>query len=215
MRRAAADIDSTAAGGFQVVGADHLLRFAGADDAPQLLELASDPEVTRYFSWGPYSSVDEPLAYVKSLPAKRVSGALLEFVIVERSSGEIQGVTGLTEFSLRDRRAVVGSWIGRRHWGTGVNKASKSLVLALGFRLLGLTRISAYSHVLNGRSATALERIGFHPEGVLEAWHWHRGEPQDVTIHCMLRDHYQRTELAADTVEFVGQPPRQYVVAPG
>lgn len=184
-----------------------MLRFATRDDAQQLFELASDPEVTRFFSWGPYNSIDEPLAYVASLAEKRASGALLEFVIVERASDTIQGVTGLTEFSKRDRRAVVGSWIGHRHWGTGVNVASKSLVLGLGFRRLGLTRISAYSHVDNGRSAKALERIGFRPEGVLHAWHWHHGEPQDVTLHCLLREQYEQADMATDEIEFVGETP--------
>ena len=44
------------------------------------------------------------------------------------------GVTGLSEFSLRDRRAVVGTWHGREWWGTGANRQSKTLVLALAFR---------------------------------------------------------------------------------
>jgi ribosomal-protein-alanine N-acetyltransferase len=204
---------STADNGFQVVGPEHLLRFATLDDAQQLFDLARDPAVTRFFSWGPYQSIDEPIAYIKSLKPKRDSGALLEFVIVERATGEIQGVTGLTEFSPRDRRAVVGSWMGHRHWGSGVNQASKSLVLALGFRRLGLNRVSAYSHVDNGRSATALERIGFHPEGVLKSWHWHGGEPQDVTIHCMLKDQYGHTAMADDQIEFDGDPPQPFLPA--
>jgi ribosomal-protein-alanine N-acetyltransferase len=199
------------AGDFQVIGHTHLLRFATRDDADQLLGLASDPAVTRFFSWGPYRSIDEPLAYIDSLAEKRARGALLEFVIVERASGQITGVTGLTEFSKRDRRAVVGSWMGHRHWGTGVNQASKSLVLGLGFRRLGLNRISAYSHVNNGRSAKALERIGFRPEGVLHAWHWHRGEPQDVTLHCLLREQYEQTEMAGDEIEFAGDLPSRFI----
>lgn len=185
----------------------HLLRFATEDDAAELFELGSDPAVTRFFSWGPYASPDEPLAYVRSLSGKREDGSLLEFVVVDRDSDEIVGVTGLTEFSLRDRRAVVGSWLGHRHWGSGANFASKALVLALGFRHIGLERISAYCHVRNGRSKTALERIGFHSEGVLKSWHWHRGEPQDVHLYCLLREQYMRTEAALQEVELIGNVP--------
>lgn len=198
---------ATQAGDLQVVGSEYLLRFAVPDDAEELLDLGADPAVTRFFSWGPYVAVEEPLAYINSLPAKRASGALLEFVIVERANNSIVGVTGLTEFSKRDRRAVVGSWLGHRYWGRGVNRASKSLVLALGFRELNLHRISAYSHVRNGRSKAALERIGFHAEGTLQGWHHHRGDPQDVTIHCLLRDQYFRTELAEDSIEITGTVP--------
>ena len=195
------------AGDLTVAGEKYLLRLATADDAEQLFELGKDPAVTRFFSWGPYTSIEQPLKYVEDLAPKRDSGALLEFIIVERATGEIVGVTGLTEFSLRDRRAVVGSWLGHKHWGTGVNVASKSLVLALAFRELGLERVSAYSHVRNGRSKSALERIGFVSEGILHNWHWHRGEPQDVHIHCLLREIYERSEIGADAIEITGDVP--------
>ena len=201
---AAAPADAT---DLTVTGESHLLRMAVPADAEQLFELGKDPAVTRFFSWGPYTSVEQPLKYIEDLGPKRESGALLEFVIVERDSDEIVGVTGLTEFSKRDHRAVVGSWMGHKHWGTGVNLASKSLVLALGFRALGLERISAYSHVRNGRSKAALERIGFVPEGILHSWHWHHGEPQDVYIHCLLREIYERSEIGSDEIEISGAVP--------
>ena len=40
------------------------LRLPVAEDAAALLELAGDPEVTRWFSWGPYTSLEQPLAYI-------------------------------------------------------------------------------------------------------------------------------------------------------
>jgi ribosomal-protein-alanine N-acetyltransferase len=199
-----------AANDLTVTGSEYLLRLAAPADAEQLFELGKDPAVTRFFSWGPYSSIEQPLKYIEDLGPKRDSGALLEFVIVKRETDEIVGVTGLTEFSKRDHRAVVGSWLGHKHWGTGVNVASKSLVLALGFRELGLERISAYSHVRNGRSKAALERIGFVPEGILHSWHWHRGEPQDVHIHCLLREIYERSEIGSDEIEITGTVPAAF-----
>ncbi|MFY9489190.1 MAG: GNAT family N-acetyltransferase [Solirubrobacterales bacterium] len=197
----------------QVIGPEYLLRFATLDDAQQLFDLGVDPAVTRFFSWGPYSSIDQPIAYIESLAAKRENGQLLEFVIVQRETDAIVGVTGLTEFSLRDRRAVVGSWLGHRFWGTGINLASKALVLDLAFRRLGLERVSAYSHVRNGRSKAALERIGFHTEGILQAWHRHHDEPQDVQIHALLREHFLRTEAATHEIEVTGSIPPAFNLA--
>lgn len=203
---------AAAADDLQVIGPRYMLRYATGDDARQLFELGADPAVTRFFSWGPYTSIEQPRAYIEDLRAKRESGQLLEFVIVERATDLIVGVTGLTEFSLRDRRAVVGSWLGHKYWGTGINFASKALVLSLGFGRLGLERISAYSHVRNGRSKAALERIGFHSEGTLLSWHRHHGDPQDVHIHCLLRDHYQRTEAARQEIEISGSVPEVFRV---
>jgi ribosomal-protein-alanine N-acetyltransferase len=195
----------------QVVGETHMLRLAVPEDAEQLFHLGEDPAVTRFFSWGPYTSVEQPLKYIEDLQAKRDNGSLLEFVIVENETDSIVGVTGLTEFSKRDHRAVVGSWLGHKHWGTGVNLASKSLVLGLGFRQLGLERISSYSHVRNGRSKAALERIGFVGEGILHSWHWHHGEPQDVNIHCLIREIYERSEIGSDALEITGTVPTAFL----
>jgi ribosomal-protein-alanine N-acetyltransferase len=51
-----------------------MLRYATLEDAPRLFELAADPAVTRFFSWGPYTAVEQPEGYINSLPAKRESG---------------------------------------------------------------------------------------------------------------------------------------------
>jgi ribosomal-protein-alanine N-acetyltransferase len=197
----------------EVAGPDYLLRLPTPDDAEQLFELGKDPAVTRFFSWGPYISIDQPLDYVAALQGKRDLGQLLEFIIVQRDTNLIVGVTGLTEFSKRDHRAVVGSWLGHKYWGSGINWASKALILSLGFNHLGLERISSYSHVRNGRSKAALERIGFNNEGTLQGWHYHRGEPQDVNIHCLLKEQFQRFDMAGADITVTGTIPSEFQTA--
>src|SRR3954471_1719437 len=122
-----------------VRGPAYSLRYLTQDDAPALFELGSDPDVTRFFSWGPYREAGEASAFIESLDRRRESGERLELAIFR--DGQLLGITGLSDFSPRDRRAVVGTWLGRAHWGTGANRESKALVLAMGFRALALNRI--------------------------------------------------------------------------
>jgi [ribosomal protein S5]-alanine N-acetyltransferase len=196
-------------GGLEVRGPELKLRYARDDDAPALYALASDPNVTRFFSWGPYTDESEAAAYVRSLTRKRAAGERLELVIDHPQAGVI-GVTGLSEFSLRDRRAVVGTWHGREWWGTGANRQSKTLVLALAFRGLGLERVTAWCGSDNGRSQKALERLGFVHEGVLRHWHVHRGSPKDVISYSMLSDEWESGVLAREPFEIVGEVPAQF-----
>jgi len=203
------DMAEAPAGELEVRGAELVLRYAHEDDAPALYALASNPDVTRYFSWGPYTDESEAAAYVRSLTRKRADGERLEMVIVHPQHGVI-GVTGLSEFSLRDRRAVVGTWHGREWWGTGANRQSKTLVLALAFRGLELERVTAWCGADNGRSQTALERLGFVHEGVLRRWHVHRGDPKDVISYSMLREEWEASELAREPAEIVGHVPVQF-----
>jgi N-acetyltransferase len=188
------------------------LRYATRDDAPRLLELASDEEVTRWFSWGPYTSVEQPLAYIDGLKAKRAAGELLDFLIVHRESGPI-GVTGLSELSPRNRHATVGTWFGREWWGSGANLESKALIAALAFQRLGLDRLTAWANTRNGRSQLALDRVGFRREGVLAGWHRHGEELHDVVVFGMLRGDWAHGALAAFDVSVRGTPPPAFVVA--
>src|SRR5215217_8135540 len=99
-----------------VRGPAYSLRYLTLDDAAALFELGSDPDVTRFFSWGPYREVGEAEAFISSLDAQRESGERLELGIFRDE--RLLGITGLSDFSKRDCRAVVGTWLGREHWGS-------------------------------------------------------------------------------------------------
>jgi len=192
-------------------GPSLILRYATAADASALFELGSDPEVTRFFSWGPYAAIDEPAAYIAGLAGERRRGDRLDFLIVDRSRGPI-GVTGLTELSRRDRRAVVGTWLGRVYWGTGANREAKALIAHLAFVVLGLERLGAYADLDNPRSQRALERIGFVREGTLRRWHRHGEHVHDVVTYSWLRDEYERSALAQIPIETHGEPPAAFAI---
>jgi [ribosomal protein S5]-alanine N-acetyltransferase len=195
-----------------VAGPTLTLRYARLDDAPRLLEIAGDPAVTRYFSWGPYTSVEQPEAYISGLARQRERGELLDFLIVHRDEGPI-GVTGLSELARRDRRATVGSWFGQRWWGSGANFESKALISALAFGTLGVERLTAWANTRNGRSQAALERVGFTREGVLRSWHRHGERVHDVVVFRLLRDDWERSALRDVPVTVEGTPPPAFVVA--
>jgi len=196
----------------RVTGPSLELRYATPADAAALFELGSDPEVTRFFSWGPYTSTAQPLEYIEGLEAERERGERLDFLVVERDRGPI-GVTGLSEVSRRDRRAVVGTWLGRAHWGTGANAQCKALIAQLAFGALGLERLGAYTDLDNPRSQTALQKLGFRREGVLRRFHRHGEHVHDVVVYSWLKEEWERSPLAAARVEIEGEPPPRFVAA--
>jgi [ribosomal protein S5]-alanine N-acetyltransferase len=182
----------------RISGPTLALRPPELRDADALFELGRDPDVVRFFSWGPYSERTEAEAFIERVRRERP----YELLIVNSDDRPI-GLTGLTEVSERDRRAVVGTWLGRRHWGTGANRESKALILHFAFETLGLGRVGAYAHPDNVRSLRALEKIGFEREGVLRGWHVHRGERRDVVVLGLLREEWERGPLASVRVRVV------------
>jgi ribosomal-protein-alanine N-acetyltransferase len=190
------------------------LRLPQPEDADTLLALARDPAVTRWFSWGPYTSVEQPLAWIAEQEAKRAAGEQLDFVIHHREHGPV-GVTGLGELSRRDRRAMVGTWFGRAHWGTGANAESKALVAHIAFELCGLQRLGAYSNPENARSTRALQRVGFTHEGTLRGWHRHDGRQLDVHVFGLLRPEWEDGPLRSVRVAAIGRPPEPWTMTDG
>jgi ribosomal-protein-alanine N-acetyltransferase len=196
--------------GIALHGPTLTLRLPEPDDAPALLELAGDPEVTRWFSWGPYTALDQPLAYVERLAGQRDRGEQLDLLIVHREHGPA-GITGLNEFSQRDLRCMVGTWFGRRFWGTGANRESKALIAHLAFAVLAMHRLGSYSNPENVRSTKALLGVGFRHEGVLRHWHRHGEHYLDVNVFGMLRADWETGPLADVPVIAEGEPPAAFV----
>ena len=189
------------------------VRIPRLDDAPGLFREASDPEVTRWFSWGPYRHESEARDYLQRLPGERERGVQLDLVVEHLRTGPI-GISGFSEIARRDRRATIGTWLGRRWWGTGANREVKALMCHLGFELLGLERIGSYTNVAHERSQRALERLGFEREGVLRGFHRHDGRPLDVAVFALLREGWEAGPLRDVPIHVAGEPPALFVSRP-
>lgn len=193
-----------------LVGPTMTVRIPERADATALYRLASNPEVTQWFSWGPYQETAEARAYLDRLPDQRETGRQLDLLQVHHSKGPV-GITGLSEFSYRDRRAMVGTWLGRDAWGIGANTESKALMCHLAFSLLGLARLGAYANVENARSQRALEKVGFVKEGVLRGWHRHGDRQLDVAVYGMLPQDWRDGPLIDIPVRVEGAVPSSFL----
>ena len=202
----------TEAAPLTVSGPTLTLRYATPDDAPRLLELGSDPLVTRYFSWGPYARVEEPLAYIKELAGKRERGRDARVpdrpprARADRRHGAVRAVARATAARPSGRGS------GATYWGTGSNLESKALVAALAFETLGMGRLTAWANTRNGRSQAALERVGFSREGVLRGWHRHGDTVHDVVVFGLVRAEWERSALREVPAEVSGTAPALFVL---
>jgi ribosomal-protein-alanine N-acetyltransferase len=189
------------------------LRYPQAQDAPRLFEFASNAEVTQHFSWGPYRKQEDAAEWIASVPAHRADGTALEFVIAD-SSDEPIGVAALIEFSIRDRRCVIGIWLGRPFWGTGAGDEAEAMLAQIAFGPLRIERLAAWVDVNNPRSQRAFERLGFTNEGVLRAFQRHADERRDLIAYSILRDEWRTSNMAAVAIDITGEAPGRFVCAP-
>ena len=196
----------------EVRGSDVRLRIPREQDARRLFELAGDPEVTRFFSWGPYAQESDAAAWLATLPARRADGTALELAVVDPDDWLI-GIIAVLEVSRRDRRAIMGVWFGQAYWGTGANAQAQALLAHLVFEHLRMERWGAWVDVRNPRSQRSLERLGFVREGVLRGWHRHYDQRRDLISYSILREEWLAGGLSDVVVDIRGSVPEAFVCA--
>lgn len=194
-------------------GPQLLLRYPRAQDASRLYELASDPEVTHPFSWGPYEKQAEAAEWIASTPRSRAEGSALEFSIADTADRPV-GIISLLELSRRDRRAVIGVWLGRPYWGVGIGDEAEALLAHIAFGPLRLERLGAWVDVNNHRSQRAFERLGYTNEGVLRSFQRHYDQPHDLISYSLLRGEWEASAISALPAEISGDPPQAWVCDP-
>jgi RimJ/RimL family protein N-acetyltransferase len=163
-----------------------VLRQFVADDVAAVHEYASDPEVTRFTTWGPntFETTREFLATVLARPA---GGDEFGFAITLRDSGRLIGSVGIGVWSDEHRRGELGYVLNRAYWSLGYATEATLRLVQFGFDELDLHRIEATCHPDNRASARVLEKVGFQFEGRLRDHMQARGEWRDSLLYATIR----------------------------
>lgn len=141
------------------------LRGLRRADAPGLLELLGDPEVSRFFLWEPPRDLKAARAYVEGFRQETTLGWAYHFAVVGRSAGQLLGVANLYHIDAAAREAEIGIWLGRAYWGHGAQEEVNRLLLQFGFEQLGLERLLYRVALDNARAQAAFRKLGASERG--------------------------------------------------
>jgi ribosomal-protein-alanine N-acetyltransferase len=150
------------------------LRGLRVDDAGDLFEVYSDPEVMRYWSSLPHPDRRRTRESIESIIAEVERGETLQWAIERRADGRVLGAITLM-LEQRQPRAELGYILGREHWGQRYAGEAQRRAIDYAFDELGLHRLEADTHPENTASSRSLERLGFRREGLLRE-RWQVGE---------------------------------------
>jgi ribosomal-protein-alanine N-acetyltransferase len=168
------------------------LRWLTDADVPALLEIFGDAEVMRYWSHGPFASLDEAREYLRTIRECFARHELFQWGI-ERTPGEggIIGTCTLAQLDGQHRRAELGFALARAHWGNGYMREVLPALLRFAFERMDLHRITADADPRNLASLGLLTRLGFRAEGHLREHYLVNGEKQDATLFGLLRKEWK------------------------
>lgn len=135
-----------------------ILRPHQLDDIPFMVQLNSDPEVTRYTGSGAINE-KEAQAIVERLTIQFNERRMGRFLVTEKSSGEKIGWAGLAY--LKDRDVIdLGYRFQKNKWGLGYATEASIACLKYGFEDLKIAEITGRADVLNLASIRVLEKLG-------------------------------------------------------
>lgn len=163
------------------------LRAAREDDAPALLEVFADNEVTRYWSSQPWTEIAQARERIARDLQGLQSGADLVLMIERMEDQRLLGRCTLFRIDHSCRRAEVGYALTRQAWGQGYITEALQSLLRYGFEQLELNRVEADVDPRNTASMRVLQRLGFQQEGLLRERWIVAGEVSDSAMFGMLQ----------------------------
>ena len=153
---------------FELVSERLILRPHEDLDAPFMVSLNEDPEVTRYTSDGPFEGLDPALALIRELRRQFRERRMGRFIVLHRATREQLGWCGLKPVEADPRAADLGFRFQRRWWGQGFATEAARACVRYGFEELRLRTLTAEVEEGNQRSINVLEKLGFRPGGKVE-----------------------------------------------
>jgi N-acetyltransferase len=145
------------------------LRPLERTDRDELISAAGDGELWKLF----YTRVPSPERMedaIETFLRLRDQGTMMPFTVRLASTGRVVGMTTFCNIDAANRRLEIGyTWFARSSQGTGVNAASKLLMLGHAFEELGCIAVEFRTHWMNQRSRRAIERLGAKQDGMLRS----------------------------------------------
>lgn len=166
------------------------LRPATPSDAEAILPWLNDPEITKNFAgFGEPITLEVERAFLAKMA---VSGEDRLFAIEAVEGGPVIGTVGLHRIYWPARNARLGVMIGGQEThGRGLGQEALRLVIAFGFRALGLHKVWLVHYSENGRMRHIAGKLGFAQEGVLRDEYFHAGRYHDMVRHALLAPEWE------------------------
>ena len=170
-----------------------ILRPWREDDAENLYQYASDPDVGTPAGWLPHTSVEKSREIICT-----VFSAPETYAVCLKSDGKPIGCVGLhrNDIAEEDDEYELGYWIGKPFWGQGLIPEASLELLRHAFRDLGMKRIWCGHYDSNAKSRRVMEKLGFSYHHTTEGIELEElGEIRTGHVLLMTKERWQKVNL--------------------
>ncbi|MCR5726223.1 MAG: GNAT family N-acetyltransferase [Lachnospiraceae bacterium] len=157
--------------GTQTVETDRLiLRQFRIEDAEDMFEnWASDPEVTKFLTWPPHTSVDITKGLLNEWVSRYEDDGYFNWVMELKENGKAIGNISVVNLNEKVESADIGYCMSRAYWGKGLMPEALKAVMDYLFDVIGLNRVAACHDANNPKSGRVMDKAGMKLEGILRS----------------------------------------------
>jgi len=167
-----------------------ILRKMKLDDAKDLYDYASDPEVAKYVTWDYHKSIEDSISYLKSMIQRYENNDVSEWGVVYKENNKFIGTCGYLWWNPTHARAEIAYALSREYWNKGLMTEAVEKVIRFGFEKMILNRIEARCMPENIASQRVLGKVGMTFEGIMRELILVKGIYHDLKLYSILRKEY-------------------------
>jgi aminoglycoside 6'-N-acetyltransferase len=173
------------------------LRAHRVDDLEPLLDYYSDPEVSRYLPWEPWSRAEAEEHLQKRLRRTGIDTRDSAVALVVEHEQRLIGDVVLWPADDTLERGEMGWAFHPAAAGRGYATQAVQALIDIAFGTCGMRRVIARLDARNTPSARVCERVGMTREAYLREDFWAKGEWVDTVIYGLLAAERPERRLAA------------------
>jgi RimJ/RimL family protein N-acetyltransferase len=181
-----------------------VLRPFSFADEKEVQRLAGDRDIAELTSAVPHPYEDGMAeAWIATHEEDFKLNKSMTLAITIKSSESLVGAMSLLNMSTANRRAELGYWVGKEYWCNGFASEAARLIIAYGFRALGLHRVHGRCLKGNKASSRVMEKAGMRYEGCHREHECKGGRFEDILLYGALNAEWHSRQPKADAISQV------------
>ena len=139
-----------------------LRRMKTSDSEDMLNNWASDPCVSKFYSWEPHEDLFETEQMIKTWVAQYTDPLCFHWIVIDKETQKAIGTFYVDRIDEENCTGVINCTLAQQFWGKGLATEIMRSVISYCFEKLNFKKISAHHHENNIGSGKALIKAGLH-----------------------------------------------------
>ncbi|KAF0125479.1 MAG: N-acetyltransferase GCN5 [Elusimicrobia bacterium] len=171
-----------------------LLRRFSPEDAQDVFDYASDPEVARNVTWEPHSGVEASRGFIEYTLRSYSERRTIELAVVLKETGRVIGSCGFVKWSPENARTEIGYAMSRKYWGKGLMTEAVAALMDYAFGSMKVHRLEARCLHDNAGSEKVMIKNGMKCEGTMRDCVFEKGRFKTLKVYSILEGEYRVRE---------------------